>query len=403
MKRGSGNWQAWVAAAVAAWTVLDPYLGLRYGGVLVLLAALTRGRAFRLHRTDALLIALAALAMASYAWAAAPETTWETMKNQAAVAALVIGVRVIASTPAHVRRIAAGFLAGCVYSAWRLWTVRDALGVDLDQAIGDERLAVEGVNQNYTAYALATGAALVLLLWKTTPARPARALLAVALAACGYGVYLTGTRGAQAALVALAAWVIVHRANPRRTFQLLTWATAVGLTVLAAGWVDEQITPTRDAGRETGTLNGRLYIWPYARELIGEQPLLGYGHGAFRALNPMNIVAHNALLEVTVGLGLIGAALWCACVYSALIRDTRGTMPTPDRAFAIGGLVAVSAPIFATGNWDQSGAAWIVFALASRAGLLLGGGRGERRIGEDEPDRAAREAGRLRRDDKVRR
>lgn len=367
--------QAFVVSGVAAWVVVNPYFGLRYGGVLALLTALTMFSSFKLRRTDLLLLGYASLALVSYWWADFPETTWENAKDQATVACLAIGIRVVGAASArNLRVITTGYLAACVYSVWRLWDVRDEL---LTSTSDDYvRASLEGVNANYTAYALVTGAALAILLSRSAR-RPRLWLLMAVLGLFALGVSFTGTRGAFVGAAALLAWWIVHRYRPLLLLRGLVFGGAMLVVLVATGWVDELLRPDEQTARETGDLNGRLPIWYYARTAMAARPLVGHGAGAFYEINPLSVVAHNAVLEVGVGLGVVGVVTFGVVLYSVLIQDTRAIPDNRSRALVVGGLAAVMLPIYASGHWDQSPAAWTALAVISCAGVLFArAGRG---------------------------
>lgn len=104
-------------------------------------------------------------------------------------------------------------------------------------------------------------------------------------------------------------------------------------------------------------------------QLFCERAVNGWRLGALRILNPLGIVAHNAILEIGVGLGIIGILLFGSILYSLLVSDTR-MAEYRARALAAGGLIVVSVPIFLSGSWDQSAAAWIAIALCSRVAYV---------------------------------
>ncbi len=356
------EWRAFVLAGIAAWCVLDPYRGLRYGGVVA--ALLVIGTGFRPRRTDLLLLALFLFSALSYFWSEAPDLTWATLVNQGALAGLVIGVRAVGHNAKSLQTISLGLLAGCAYSLFLLWGLRDTVSSPFDPRVG-----IEGVNQNYTAYSLATGAALLVLLWRGGLVRLGAAVPAFALLA--WGISLNGTRGAAMGLIGLALWGLLHWIAPVIALRTLVVVAAGATLAVAAGWLDVLIAPTPQAGRETGDLNGRLVLWPYARELIAERPVAGWGAGGFADLNQFHLVAHNAALEVGVGLGLVGVGLVAAILYSALIRDTRAIADPRERALVAGSVLLVTVTIFLSGNWDQGGPGWIAVAVVSCAASIL--------------------------------
>lgn len=78
---------------------------------------------------------------------------------------------------------------------------------------------------------------------------------------------------------------------------------------------------------EAGTLTGRLPLWEHLLWYVRERPWLGYGYGGF--WTPQRVLkiserldwviahAHNAFLEVTLNIGLVGLALMLIMAMSA--------------------------------------------------------------------------------------
>jgi len=83
------------------------------------------------------------------------------------------------------------------------------------------------------------------------------------------------------------------------------------------------VTDAGSAARATGDLAGRLTIWPEARQVFGEHLLVGVGAGGFRAVGTSGIGAHDVVLELGAGLGLVGIALFLGLIVASL-TTTRG-------------------------------------------------------------------------------
>ena len=102
-----------------------------------------------------------------------------------------------------------------------------------------------------------------------------------------------------------------------------------GAALLAGTWQEALAALGRDA-----TFTNRTRIWQLALEYIERRPWLGYGYGGFwradsadanifwDALGFKTPHAHNSLLELTLGVGIVGAALaalaWLAAIYRTL-------------------------------------------------------------------------------------
>jgi exopolysaccharide production protein ExoQ len=150
-------------------------------------------------------------------------------------------------------------------------------------------------------------------------------------------VLLSGSQSKTPVVVMLAALyaALLIEALRRRSgagFVAAFLLFAAGLLVaglLAVGWQDALAALGRDA-----TFTNRTRIWHLAVEYIGRRPWLGYGYEAFwRDDNPdahlvWSLVgfrtphAHNGLLEIGLGLGIVGmagaAVAWLAAGYRVL-------------------------------------------------------------------------------------
>jgi len=102
-----------------------------------------------------------------------------------------------------------------------------------------------------------------------------------------------------------------------------------GAALLAGTWQDVLAALGRDP-----TFTNRTRIWQLALEYIVRRPWFGYGYGGFwradsvdanifwDALGFKTPHAHNSLLELTLGVGIVGAAIaglaWLAAIYRTL-------------------------------------------------------------------------------------
>ncbi len=96
------------------------------------------------------------------------------------------------------------------------------------------------------------------------------------------------------------------------------WLSSVAFAAVFSGVLDATLRPRGASDRERGDFNGRLTLWPDAREEFWDHPFLGRGVDSFAATNPLRIAAHNALLDVGTGLGVLGIALFVALIWQAL-------------------------------------------------------------------------------------
>jgi exopolysaccharide production protein ExoQ len=97
---------------------------------------------------------------------------------------------------------------------------------------------------------------------------------------------------------------------------------AIMFLVLAAGIVALSPDSVLELLGKDPTLTGRLDLWPYVLNAVQQRPILGWGYSAFWLLtNPaaeeIKIAlgwsvpeAHNGLLEMLLGIGIVGTALF---------------------------------------------------------------------------------------------
>lgn len=151
--------------------------------------------------------------------------------------------------------------------------------------------------------------------------------LLIAVVVLGLLILTKARTGTAAALVA-STWLAWHYINIRGWILI----GLVGLGIGSAGMLFYQGTSGRDLavgkittmGRDEETadpskLTGRLPIWALAAEKFTEQPILGYGYGAFwtsdrldefERLNGWALFhSHSTYLESLLNVGLIGFAL----------------------------------------------------------------------------------------------
>jgi len=355
----------WVLAAVAAISPTDPTTALRGGAVVCAVLLLTAIGHWRPGAPDLLAIALTLLAVLSVAWALDPGSTVLSATNQVAVLFIFLCTRAVIRTSNDLSIIAVGYVFGCLYAVYVVLTQNGVS--NFAPELADVRYGASGVNLNYLAYCLITGVVVSFLLWGH---RFLRLLLLLAAVAMADVSWLAGSRGAALAALCLPLWLLTFRLGPSRAFRILgliVWTCAATISV---GLMDSLLRRVEgETVRATGDLAGRLTTWPIARRIFEDNPIIGVGAGGFARLNPYGIGAHNVILEVGVGLGLAGLLLFIATVYVALISCT-SEIETRRRCLLVGSLVVCWTPIYLSGHWDLSPAAWLVLGLFSRLSLV---------------------------------
>jgi len=122
------------------------------------------------------------------------------------------------------------------------------------------------------------------------------AMLAV-LAALGYGIYLTGSRGSMlGAGGLLGVYFLVVNAGPK------LFITSVALSPIAA----TVIVSLQSSIDESA--NGRLEAWYAGIQMLMSNPIFGIGKGQFYDYH--GLVAHNSYIHVAGELGVPGYSLW---------------------------------------------------------------------------------------------
>lgn len=371
-----------VVAVVVLLSVAAPQFAFRAGAiacvVIVALGAVA-GRKFRV--ADWIGIAYVSLALVSLLWSEDLRHSIVSVANAGSCVAIFLAVRMAVNRARDYRLVGGGMILGALISLLRMG--ERAGGLRLSFEVSAERVAVDGINQNYSAYSFVSVAVIVLTLTvrQEGEQRVLPRSLGVALIFLMYaGVLLNGTRGAIVSLVLLAIWWSFSRVREGATFGLAVAAFIVGHAVILIGWLDAFLASTvSPSDRETGDLNGRLTLWPLARQSIGESPLIGNGAGAFRGLNPYGINAHSAILDVGSGLGVLGIILFFGTFWSAL-RGGPARSAVPRGYYVAGAFVVASLPVLLSGFWIESPVLWGTAALISRWEAL--GAMRDRALGE---------------------
>ena len=354
-----------IFGVVAALSVTHPFEMLTINvGAVVLAVSIPSLMSVGVRWPDLLALSLVVLTFASQSWSVSPVLTASAFSTQFACTALFISIRSAAVTTRAMFIIAMGYVVGCVMAAVALIRQSDSLRYTLS----GPRVSLVGINPNYTGYSLAGLAAVVVLLICLKPRRVAFFLV---VAVVGYGgMLLTGTRGAYLAVSLVAIWFLwwrvfprVRRASLRGIYIAVVLAGAAIFTGILDGALRTYALGQGD--RDDGMLNGRLAIWPRAREVFWEGPLFGQGAGTFPKLNSRGIYAHDALLDIGQGLGLLGLVGYVTFLVVALISGTRRAQPEA-RTLLIGSFLCAAAPPLLSGYWYAAPAFWVTLALFSR-------------------------------------
>ncbi|UKA65914.1 hypothetical protein LFT44_15585 [Arthrobacter sp. FW306-05-C] len=356
-------------AAVAALSVYDPGIAGTWG-VWAAVAAVVLSRPWRLRIDAPFLLGalLVAFAAASSLWSEFPDASLGAARNYAVVVVMFIAARHVIQTIQQLRTVAVGYLTGCAVLVYRVWheNAKQVSGLE------GGRLDLGGLNVNYAGYAFVAGFAMIALLWGTKRRTAGTRLwLAAAGASIVLGIVLSDTRGALIGLGLMVAWLLMCLAAKTPPMRLLVATVLAGAAAITTGAVDQASLAFENVfGRATGDWSGRLIIWPVARDfwVSGGNFWFGSGAGTFQLSNYFEVGAHNLILELGTGLGMVGVLMYVAVLWASLGKRAAGS--DHRAAILIGCFIAASALSYLTGFWDHSPAAWIGVAVFSRLGLL---------------------------------
>ena len=178
-------------------------------------------------------------------------------------------------------------------------------------------------------------------------------------------------------------------------FLLAVWrprVTIFGAGLLIAAWIIiapfamMAAVPWGEAWRDSIAFSWewRWETWSYARELIAEKPIFGWGVDAARTfkeqvslrgfeLDRMPLHTHSAALQIWLELGLIGAVLAAGLIISFADRLARKVNRAQAAAIA-SGVAAFGVPAFVSyGVWQEWW--WATAAMMAIVCVLTGPGK----------------------------
>lgn len=237
-----------------------------------------------------------------------------------------------------------------------------AYGIVDGPALNDGRIF--GLTEHPNIFGLCALLALVLvpfLITQTTPEY--RWIPVVAGVVCLYGIWVSGSRGALAALIAVAVvYPLLRRSIPAAL-------TLLGVFAVGVAFSEPLLSGTSSEGNALGRLlgGGSADASDTAREQLADQaveqfvsnPILGVGLAEVLA-------AHVIYLQIAAGLGVIGLtfyllALWATARPAMVLTPPFNLLALPALAYGTLGFVT---PVL----WDRY--IWIVLALSLLAPRL---------------------------------
>ena len=151
---------------------------------------------------------------------------------------------------------------------------------------------------------------LVFIFWRTKKTVLNMAFVILPVCVLIYGIYLTHSRGALLALVAMA--VVAAR---RRIGTVPALLVAVGLFVAAMAL---HFTGGRDISAQSGA--DRTALWSDGLQLLKSHPLFGVGFRYMPEYTDSHLTAHNSVAVCAAELGFVGLYFWSMYLFSTL-RD----------------------------------------------------------------------------------
>lgn len=149
----------------------------------------------------------------------------------------------------------------------------------------------------------------------------------VMLLICGGGLLATRTRGAVLGAAVGIAVVLWTRWRGARKFEVAAVGAVVAALVLVSGAdAIESYFARGETVDQLASLNARTDLWEHAFRLVAEHPLYGYGLTSSRGLflESMGLGGgHNALVNLLVDTGILGALAWLALLAGIGITAAR--------------------------------------------------------------------------------
>jgi exopolysaccharide production protein ExoQ len=183
----------------------------------------------------------------------------------------------------------------------------------------------------------------------------------------------TITRGAMLGSLTGCAVVValIYRGRQRILLASGLVAGAVIVFLLAGGPLMAFVI-RGDNAQQLATLSSRTELWSFAWEAIQQQPIFGWGIGASRGifLNDIGLGGgHNALVNVAVDIGLVGAAIWAALIVSLLVTVLRAEPGGArglgvDRALVLGTMACLLVFLQGLGSVANVAGTWLFVCVA---------------------------------------
>jgi O-antigen ligase len=338
-----------------------------------------RALAWRAARAAPLLMGLLALAFASAAWSIDSGATLRRSAWLGATMAFGLYLAWRYEWERLVQVLGAGF-AALMAGSFALALAVPSAGVMQAEHPG----AWSGLwtHKNTLGGIMALGAPLCAAAAWTAPARR-RFWIAAAVAALALVVLSTSKTALIASLLgfAIMAFAALLRRGPLSALWATSAVLAGGIVVVSIALLAPELVVSA-IGRDL-TLTGRTDIWQAAAPAVGAAPWLGYGYGAFwladdgpafwvrEAVRWQVASAHSGWLELALGMGRIGVALFALQLAATTFRGASALVQARAGLWAPAFIAAFALYTLSESHVLQANNIfWLVYvAVAARLGL----------------------------------
>ena len=161
---------------------------------------------------------------------------------------------------------------------------------------------------------------------------------ALGAASSAWALWITGSATAVVAL-AVAAGAAALPTVVRRTSLAVRVVAVAWFGPLAVAAVVTQVPTVLGLLGRDATLTGRTQIWALAGDAVAARPALGHGADAFWrsgygdrlrwSFGESAVHAHNAWIDLVLGLGVLGASVVLVLLVALVVRSTGTGPPLP--------------------------------------------------------------------------
>ena len=297
----------------------------------------------RAVKREPLLLAFMFVLVASTAWSSTPDVTFR--RSVALVLTAFFGYYLVVRFPLHeiIRLATFALMVGTVINLVFVFAVRK-YGVTQVTSEAATSGDWSGVFPHKNALGRASLLAALLFVFAAR-AFPRRRLLYWTF--CLLNVVLIVGANSKTALVSFVLlMVLLVLFTGLRAHATLYGGVAfalIGTSVLGAAFVTTNLGPISESLGRDATLTGRTQLWGDVLHEIARKPVLGFGWSGFWTGNkagPARYVlernlwhppdAHNAVLELLVNVGIVGAALFLVVFLRGLFRSIGQVRRTPN-------------------------------------------------------------------------